>query len=59
MKQIASSGWMHETSDGAWCTGKTQRVWVEREMGGGTGMENIRKSMADSCQCITEPTATL
>ena len=25
---------MHETSAQAWCTGKTQRDWVEREVGG-------------------------
>ena len=35
VKQIASPGWMHETSAGAWCTGKTQRDRVERERGGG------------------------
>ena len=37
-KQITSPGWMHETSAWAWCTGKTQRNWVEREVGGGIGM---------------------
>ena len=37
VKQITSSGWMHETSALAWCTGKTQRDRVEREVGGGTG----------------------
>ena len=35
VKQITSPGWMHETSDRTWCTGKTQRNWVEREVGGG------------------------
>ena len=30
-----SPGWMHETSAQAWCTGKTQRDRVEREVGGG------------------------
>ena len=35
VKQITSPGWMHETSAQAWCTGKTQRDWVEREVGGG------------------------
>ena len=35
VKQITSPGWMHETSARAWCTGKTQRDWVEREGGGG------------------------
>ena len=34
VKQITSSGWMHETSLGAWCTGKTQR---DRAEGGGRG----------------------
>ena len=37
VKQITSPGWMHETSAWAWCTGKTQRDWVEREVGGGSG----------------------
>ena len=35
VKQITSPGWMHETSARAWCTGKTQRNRVEREVGGG------------------------
>ena len=38
VKQITSPGWMHETSARAWCTGKTQRDRVEREVGGGIGM---------------------
>ena len=38
VKQITSPGWMHETSARAWCTGKTQRYRVEREVGGGIGM---------------------
>ena len=32
VKQITSPGWMHETSTRAWCTGKTQRDWVERDV---------------------------
>ena len=59
VKQITSPGWMHETSAQAWCTGKTQREWVEREVGRGIGMENTRKTMADSCQCMTKPTTIL
>ena len=59
MKQITSPGGMHETSARAWCTGKTQRDRVEREMGGGIRMRNTYKSMADSCQCITETTTIL
>ena len=35
VKQITSPGWMHETSVQTWCTGKTQRDRVEREVGGG------------------------
>ena len=47
VKQISSPGWMHETSAWAWCTGKTQRDRVEREMEVGIGMGNTCKSMAD------------
>ena len=39
--------------------GKTQRDLVEREVGGGIGMGNTCKSMADSCQCMTKPTTIL
>ena len=59
VKQITSPGWRHETRARAWCTGKTQRDRVEREVGGGIGMGNTCKSMADSCQCMTRPTAVL
>ena len=55
VKQITSPGWMLETSAQAWCTGKTQRDQVEREVGGGIGMGNTCKSMADSCQCMAKP----
>ena len=54
MKQITSPGWMHETSARTWCTGKTQRERVEREVGGGIGMGNTCKPMADSFQCMTK-----
>ena len=37
VKQITSPGWMHETSAQTWCTGKTQRDRVEREVGGVSG----------------------
>ena len=59
VKQITSPGWMHETSARAWCTGKTQRNRVEREVGGGIGMGNTCKSMANSCQCMTKTTTIL
>ena len=59
VKQITSPGWMHETSARTWCTGKTQRDRVETEVGGGIGMGNTCKSMADLCQCMTKPTTIL
>ena len=59
MKQIASPGWMHETSARTWCTGKTHRDPVEREVGGEIGMGNTCNSMADSGQCMTKPTTIL
>ena len=59
VKQITSPGWMLETSARAWCTGKTQRDRVEREVGEGTGMGNTCISMADSCHCMTKPTTIL
>ena len=57
--QITSLGWVHETSGWGWCTGKTQRDQVEREVGGGIGMGNTCISMADSCQCMTKTTTIL
>ena len=59
VKQITSPGWMHETSARACCTGKTQRYWIEREVGGVIGMGNTCKSKADSCQCMTKTTTIL
>ena len=59
VKQITSPGLMHETSAQAWCTGKTQREWVEREVGGGIGMGNTCKPMADSFQCMTKTSTIL
>ena len=47
VKQITSPGGMHETSAQTWCTGKTQRDRVEREVGAGIGMGNSCKFMAD------------
>ena len=55
VKQITSPGWMHETSVRGWCTGKTQRDWVEKEVGGEIVMGNTCKSMADSCQVWQKP----
>ena len=59
VSQITSPGWMHETSARTWCAGKTQRDRMEREVGGGIGMGNTCKSMADSCQCMTKTTTIL
>ena len=59
VKQITSPGWMHETSSRGWCTGKTQRDQVEKEVGGGIGMGNTCKSMADSCQWMAKTTTIL
>ena len=56
VKQITSPGWMHERGTQVWCTGKTQRDGMEREVGGGIGMGNTCKSMADSCQCMAKTT---
>ena len=59
VKQITSPGWMHETSAQGWCTGKTQRDPVEREVGGGIRMGNTCKSRADSYQCMAKTTTIL
>ena len=59
VKQITSPDWMHEISAQGWCTGKTQRDRVEREAGGGIGMGNTCKSMADSRQCMAKTTTIL
>ena len=59
VKQITSPGWMHETSAQTWCTGKTQRDWVEREVGEGIGKGNTCIYMADSCLCMTKTTTIL
>ena len=59
VKQITSPGRMNETSTRTWCTGKIQRDRVEREAGGGIGMGDTCKSMADSCQCMTKTTTIL
>ena len=59
VKQITCPGWMHEMSAQAWCTGKTQRDWVEGDVGGGIRRGNTCKSMVDSFQCMTIPTTIL
>ena len=54
VKEITSPGWMHETSTRTWCTGKTYRERVEREVGGGIAMGNTCKPLAVSFQCMTK-----
>ena len=56
VKHIASPGQMHETSAQGWCTGKTQRDGMGREVGVGIRMGNTCKTMADSCQCMAKTT---
>ena len=38
VKEITGPGWMHETSARTWCSGRTWRERVEREVGGGIRM---------------------
>ena len=59
VKEITSPGWIHETSARGWCTGKTQRERVEREVGEGIRMGNTCKSMANSCQYMKKTTTIL
>ena len=59
VKQITSPGQMHETGAQGWCTGKTQRDGMEREVGGGIRMGNTCKAIADSCQCMAKTTTIL
>ena len=59
VKQITSPGWMHETSAWTCCNRKTQRDWVEREVGWGIGMGNTCKSITNSCQCMTKTNTIL
>ena len=59
VKQITSPGWMRETSAWGSCTGKTQRDGMGKEVGGGIGMGNTCKFMADSCQCMAKTTTIL
>ena len=56
VKQITCPGWMHETSVQGWCIGKAQRDGMGRVVGGGIGMGNTCKSIADSCQCMAKTT---
>ena len=54
VKQITSPGWMHDTSARTWCSGRTWRERVEREVGGGIGMGTTCKLKDVSFQCMTK-----
>ena len=56
VKQITGPGWMHETSARTWCSGRTWRERVGREVGGGIGMGKTCESKAFSFQCMTKLT---
>ena len=53
VKQIAGPGWMHETSARTWCSGRTWRERVGREVGGGIRMGTTCEPQAFSFQCMT------
>ena len=59
VKQITSPGWMHETNARTWCSGRTWKERVEREVGGGIRMGITCKSMADSYQYMAKTTTVL
>ena len=54
VKQITSPGWMHETSAGTWCSGRTWRERVGREVGEGIGLGKTCEPKAFSFQCMTK-----
>ena len=45
---------LHETSARTWCSGRTWRERVEREVGGGIGMGKTCKLEDVSFQCMTK-----
>ena len=45
---------MHETSAQTWCSGRTWRERVGREVGGGIGMGKTCEPKAFSFQCMTK-----
>ena len=54
VKQITGPGWMHETSARTWCSGRTWRERVGREVGGEIGMGKTCEPKAFSFQCMTK-----
>ena len=54
VKQITGPGWMHETGARTWCSGRTWRERVWREVGVGIGMGKTCEPKAFSFQCMTK-----
>ena len=54
VKEITGPGWMHETRARTWCSGRTWRARVGREVGGGIGMGKTCEPKAFSFQCMTK-----
>ena len=54
VKQLTGPGWMHETSARTWCSGRTWREWVGREVGGGIGLGKTCEPKTFSFQCTTK-----
>ena len=59
MKQTASPGSMYETGCSDLVHWDDPEGWDGEGGGRGIGMENICKSMADSCQCMAKTTTIL
>ena len=53
-QQITGPGWMHEISYPTWCSGRTWRERVGREVGEGSGMGKTCEPKAFSFQCMTK-----
>ena len=54
VRQVTGPGLMHETSARTWCSGRTWRERVGREVGGGIGMGKTCEPKAFSFQCMTK-----
>ena len=56
VKYITSLDWMHEDKCSVLVYWEDPEGWGGEGGGRGIGMENICKSMVDSCQCMTKNT---
>ena len=59
VKQVTGPGWMHETSARTWCSGRTWRERVGREVRGGIRMGKTCEPQAFSIQCMTKFTTKI